>query len=190
VHSQHLAASQRRCKEKHHFHLQASYLLFETASGYSLFTVKDVDNVGLSSDAVQQSISDMARFSKIANLLAFKPFTTAVDALEQINAVSESQATDMLATFLKTNLPKASKKAKFLLGVTEPKLASSIQENTGARVLGCVVCLLFPMASQIHGAGCKDFVLLISLWVQASRAPAARWSRSLHVVCGCIFRTM
>jgi nucleolar protein 56 len=114
--------------------MQVNYLLFETASGYSLFTVKDIDNVGLSSDAVQQSISDMARFSKIASLLAFKPFTTAVDALEQINAVSESQATEMLATFLKSNLPKASsvKKAKFTLGVTEPKLGSSIQEATSA----------------------------------------------------------
>lgn len=112
--------------------LQANFLLFETASGYSLFSVKEVDNVALSSDVVQKSITDLARFSKIANLLAFKPFTTAVDALEQVNAVSESQVTDMLATFLRANLPKPSKKAPFLLGVTEPKLASSIQETTSA----------------------------------------------------------
>lgn len=107
------------------------FLLFETASGYALFSVKDVDAVGLSAAKVQESIADMARFSKAVSLEAFKPFTTAIDALEQVNAVSESAMTDMLATFLKTNLPKVKegKAPKFALGVLEPKLASSIQEG-------------------------------------------------------------
>jgi nucleolar protein 56 len=111
--------------------VQVNYLLFETASGYSLFSVKAIDDVALSADAVQKSISDMARFSKIVSLVAFKPFSTAVDALEQINSVSESDATDMLLTFLKTNLPKVkeSKKAKYELGVLDPKLANSISET-------------------------------------------------------------
>ena len=99
--------------------MQVTFLLFESASGYSLFDVKDIDNVGLTCDNVQAAISDMARFSKMVSLLAFKPFATAVDALEQINAVSESAVTDMLASFLKTNLPKVKegKKAKYTLGV-------------------------------------------------------------------------
>lgn len=111
--------------------MQVNYLLFETASGYSLFTVKPIDDVALSCDAVQKSISDMARFSKLTSLLAFKPFSTAVDALEQINSVSESDATEMLLTFLKTNLPKVKegKKAKYSLGVLDPKLANSISET-------------------------------------------------------------
>jgi NOP5NT (NUC127) domain len=111
-----------------------TFLLFEAASGYSLFEVKDVDAVGLSSENVQASITDMARFSKLVTLLAFKPFTTAMDALEQVNAVSESAVTDMLVAFLKLNLPKVKegKKAKFTLGVLEPKLASSVQEATSA----------------------------------------------------------
>lgn len=117
--------------------MQVNYLLFETASGYSLFTVKPIDDVALSTDAVQQSISDMARFSKIASLLAFKPFSTAVDALEQINSVSESDATEMLLTFLKTNLPKVKegKKAKYALGVSDPKLANAISETASATSL-------------------------------------------------------
>lgn len=50
--------------------------------------------------------SDIARFGKMAKLTAFKPFTSAADALEQINAVSESQLTDALKNFLELNLPK------------------------------------------------------------------------------------
>jgi nucleolar protein 56 len=125
---------QCRCKFHPHTSLQINFLLFEAASGYSLFEIRDVDNIGLSSDSVQASLADIARFSKIASLVAFKPFTTAVDALEQINAVSESEMTEMLATFLTTSLPKVKdgKKAKFSLGVIEPKLASSVQEATRA----------------------------------------------------------
>ena len=94
--------------------LQAlNFLLFETASGYSLFEVKEIDSVGLSMEQIQESISNMERFSKIVTLSAFKPFSKALEALEQINAVSESQMTDMLKGFLET------------------KLASSILEATG-----------------------------------------------------------
>ena len=40
--------------------------------------------------------------------------------------------TDDLKNFLTTNLPKVKKdKAKFKLGVSEPKLGSAIQEETG-----------------------------------------------------------
>jgi hypothetical protein len=52
--------------------------------------------------------SDMARFGKVCKLVGFKPFQTAADALEQINAVSESVLTDELKNFLTTNLPKVS----------------------------------------------------------------------------------
>ena len=48
----------------------------------------------------------MARFGKLVKLIAFKPFTTAINALEQQNAVSESQLTDDLKHFLTLNLPK------------------------------------------------------------------------------------
>ena len=50
--------------------------------------------------------SDLTRFGKTVKLTAFKPFTSAANALEQINAVSESQLTDDLKNFLELNLPK------------------------------------------------------------------------------------
>lgn len=76
----------------------------------------------------------MARFSKIASLVAFKPFSTAADALEQINSVSESLATEMLTTFLISNLPKVKdgKKTKWKLGVVDAKLANAISETASA----------------------------------------------------------
>lgn len=48
----------------------------------------------------------MERFSKLASLTAFKPFVNAANALEQINALSESSLTDDLKSFLTMNLPK------------------------------------------------------------------------------------
>jgi len=48
----------------------------------------------------------MQRFGKVAKLVGFKPFTSAADALEQINAVSEAQLTDELKNFLTMNLAK------------------------------------------------------------------------------------
>eukprot|EP00887_Chlorella_sp_A99_P001864 scaffold19.g1864.t1 len=108
-----------------------SFLLFESASGYALYQVDRAEE--LSGEALQATVGDLARFGKSCSLVAFKPFTSAADALEQINAVSESQATDALRTFLSTNLPKVKKegKAKFRLGVSEAKLGSAIQEETG-----------------------------------------------------------
>ena len=50
--------------------------------------------------------SDLGRFGKICKLVAFKPFASAADALEQINAISESSLTDQLKGFIETNLPK------------------------------------------------------------------------------------
>lgn len=172
-----------------------TFLLFESASGFGLFEVTGFDEIGASVDAVQKAVTDIARFGKLVKLSAFKPFTSAANALEQINAVSESQVrrlhalintrlgphtwassallmilkdnsstgagfkirasytcsttnnvrqlilfwlqlfqvTDDLKNFLTTNLPKVKKegKAKFKLGVSEAKLGSAIQDETG-----------------------------------------------------------
>lgn len=67
----------------------SQFLLHESASGYSLFEVTNADE--LAGEAVQQNVADIQRFGKAVKLSAFKPFTSAANALEQINAVSESQ---------------------------------------------------------------------------------------------------
>lgn len=70
--------------------MPTSFLLFESASGYGLFEVTGIDE--LSVDALQTTATDMQRFGKAVKLAAFKPYTSAAQALTEINAVSESQA--------------------------------------------------------------------------------------------------
>ncbi|KAL8097881.1 nucleolar protein 56-like [Apium graveolens] len=108
------------------------YLLYEFASGYALFNCHGLDEIGQNTDAVRNSVTDLSRFGKVVKLVGFNPFDSALDALNQINAVSEGQMTDELQNFLEANLPKVkeSKKPKFSLGVAEPKLGSHIFEVT------------------------------------------------------------
>uniref|UniRef100_A0A3B6AT05 Nucleolar protein 56 n=1 Tax=Triticum aestivum TaxID=4565 RepID=A0A3B6AT05_WHEAT len=111
----------------------ALYLLFESASGYALFHAHGIDEIGQSVDAVRSTVLDLKRFSKAVQLAGFTPFLSAVDALNQCNAISEGIMTDELRNFLELNLPKVKegKKAKFTVGVMEPKVGSHITEATG-----------------------------------------------------------
>ncbi|XP_039689177.1 nucleolar protein 56 isoform X2 [Medicago truncatula] len=110
----------------------ALFLLHETALGYALFEAHGIDEIGQNTEAVRNSVTDLSRFGKVVKLRSFNPFTSALESLEQINAVSEGIMTDELRTVLETNLPKVKegKKAKFSLGVAESKIGSHIHEAT------------------------------------------------------------
>ncbi|XP_042502552.1 nucleolar protein 56-like [Macadamia integrifolia] len=110
----------------------ALYLLYESASGYALFLAHGIDEIGQNTEAVRSSVLDLNRFGKVVKLTAFHPFDSALDALNQINAVSEGVMTEELRNFLALNLPKVkeSKKNKFSVGVSEPKIGSHIFEET------------------------------------------------------------
>jgi len=56
-------------------------------------------------------VNDLERFCKQIKLEAFCPFTTAEEALENIQAIAAGKVSPMLTNFLTTNLPK-SKSAK------------------------------------------------------------------------------
>ncbi|PSS07687.1 Nucleolar protein [Actinidia chinensis var. chinensis] len=110
----------------------AIYLLYESASGYSLFLAHGLDEIGQNTESVRNSVTDLNRFGKVVKLEAFIPFESALDALNQCNAISEGHMTDELRNFLELNLPKVKegKKPKFSLGVAEPKIGSHILEVT------------------------------------------------------------
>ncbi|KMZ66020.1 Nucleolar protein [Zostera marina] len=110
----------------------ALYLLYESASGYSLFQAHGIDEIGQNTEAVKTSVLDLTRFGKVVKLMAFNPFASALDALNQCNAISEGIMTDELRSFLELNLPKIKegKKPKFSLGLAEPKIGSQISETT------------------------------------------------------------
>ena len=85
----------------------ALYVLHETAAGYALFDVVELDEVASLSPELQKALADRDGFKRICKLRAFVPFASAEMALENINAIAEHSVPDRLKTFLETNLPAA-----------------------------------------------------------------------------------
>lgn len=115
------------------------FTLLEVAAGYALLEVVSHDEIAsaLSSSTSQQdSITQLSLFSRAVKLRSFQPFTSAEDALENINAISEHAMTSSLKSFLEMNLPKISSKKKkegastpFTLGIIDSALATAISEG-------------------------------------------------------------
>lgn len=70
---------------------------------------------------------DLAKFGKMIKLVSFAPFHGAAQALENANEVSEGIASEFLLSLLEVNLPKAGKKNKITLGVSDKGLAGAIK---------------------------------------------------------------
>mmetsp|Transcript_29788 Transcript_29788/g.74944 ORF Transcript_29788/g.74944 Transcript_29788/m.74944 type:complete len:449 (+) Transcript_29788:129-1475(+) len=109
------------------------YVLFENASGYALFEQTESDEIGQLLEEMQDAMCELSRFSKVIKLKAFMPFKSAEEALESINDLSEGVLDAKLRSFLEMNLPavKEGKKPKYKLGVSDSKIGSSIQGETG-----------------------------------------------------------
>jgi nucleolar protein 56 len=108
------------------------HVLFEHAAGYSLFRVKEFEDIGSFLPQVEQSVTDLSRFNGVVKLSAFAPFKSAAHALENMNSVSEGVLSEDLHLFLETNMPKSEKKDNpFILGIIEPKLGAAITESLG-----------------------------------------------------------
>lgn len=65
------------------------YVLYEHASGYSLFYVHEVEEVGALLPTVERAITDLSLFMSAVKLIAFSPFKSGTNALDNINAISE-----------------------------------------------------------------------------------------------------
>jgi nucleolar protein 56 len=77
----------------------------------------------------QNGVQDFSKFSRVVQLKAFHPFDSAEDALENLNAITEHELTPDLRNFLEPNVPQGKKTKVSALGVVDPALATSIQEN-------------------------------------------------------------
>ncbi|CAG8686596.1 8274_t:CDS:2, partial [Ambispora leptoticha] len=112
-----------------------NYVLFETASGYALFEVLQVEEIGAKLENVQRAVEDLAQFGKMVKLKSFVPFKNSADALENANDISEGVVNAHLQAFLEMNLPKSKSKKKkakqVVLGVVDKNLASSIVTQLG-----------------------------------------------------------
>ena len=116
--------------------MSVQMLLFEHASGYGLFKVKEFEEISALTSQVEASVNDPSKFNSVCSTIAFYPFKNAAEALANINAVSEGIATDELKNFVQVNLPKKAKKAT--VGVLDPKLGGVLSEE-----LGCKVFMLY-----------------------------------------------
>ncbi|KAL8973356.1 MAG: hypothetical protein Q9183_000049 [Haloplaca sp. 2 TL-2023] len=108
--------------------MSVDYLLHESSVGYAVFqVVHQPDTVGNRLREVQESVQDLAKFGKMVKLMSFAPFQGAAQALENANEISEGIASEFLTSLLEVNLPKAGKKNKVTLGVSDKNLAGSIK---------------------------------------------------------------
>jgi len=107
------------------------FVLFEHAAGYGLFRLQEFEEVATFLPQVEESVTDVSKFSQVVNLIGFFPFKTAGDALANINSVSEGIVHDDLKLFLETNMPKAGKGS--VLGVSDSKLSASINDACGIK---------------------------------------------------------
>jgi len=107
------------------------FVLFEHAAGYGLFRLQEFEEIATFLPQVEESVTDVSKFSQVVNLIGFFPFKTAGDALANINSVSEGVVHDDLKLFLETNMPKGGKGA--VLGVSDSKLSASINDACGIK---------------------------------------------------------
>jgi len=126
-------------------------LLFESASGFGLFERTSSEELNITDKTVQESIIDLKRFSKMVKLKAFLPFTSAENALTSINACSEGELTEFLGNWLDLSIPDK----KVLLGVSDPKLGSAIQEIRG------IPCLSNTLVNELLRGVRNHFVRYI-----------------------------
>lgn len=108
---------------------QLLHVLYEHASGYSLFRVKEFEELGALLPHVEASVADLSKFNSIVDLVAFLPFKSGTNALDNINSISEGILHEDLRLFIETNVPAKKKKVESLLGVADPKLGSAISEE-------------------------------------------------------------
>jgi len=107
------------------------FVLFEHAAGYGLFRLQEFEEIATFLPQVEESVTDVSKFSQVVNLIGFFPFKTAGDALANINSVSEGILHEDLKLFLETNMPKGGKGA--VLGVSDSKLSASINDGCGIK---------------------------------------------------------
>jgi nucleolar protein 56 len=120
------------------------YTLFEHAAGYAVFKVNSTEEVGALLPEVQEAVTDLERFGRLVKLVAFNPFKSASNALENINSISEGVVHDDLKVFLESNVPVGKKKSKIALGISDAKIGAAILES-------CNICCEYdPTVTEIN----------------------------------------
>lgn len=107
------------------------FILFEHAAGYSLFSVKEFDEVATLLPQVESSVTDISKFQSVVKLQAFQPFRNGPNSLDNINAIAAGELHPDLQSFLEKEVPKSKKKVHVILGVGDSKIGAAISDTLG-----------------------------------------------------------
>ncbi|GFN82453.1 myosin-ie [Plakobranchus ocellatus] len=107
------------------------FILFEHAAGYSLFSVKEFDEVATLLPQVESSVTDISKFQSVVKLHAFQAFRNGPNSLDNINAIAAGELHPDLHSFLEKEVPKGKKKVQVILGVGDSKIGAAISETLG-----------------------------------------------------------
>lgn len=108
------------------------YVLYEHASGYGLFHVDSSEEIGALLPVVTKSITEYTLFASTVKLISFSPFKSGINALDNINSVSEGIVHEDLKLFLTSNLPQ-SKDVEVNLGIGDTRISGTISEEVGVK---------------------------------------------------------
>ncbi len=70
------------------------FILYETAAGYCLFEKEDYDETGGDHSKVQKAVNSLERFTKMVKIVAYQPFKTAEEALDNIQCVAANKVSN------------------------------------------------------------------------------------------------
>lgn len=106
-------------------------VLFENATGLSLYDCKGMNEIAIQEKSVQHSITEFDLFSQQVKLLSFEPFPSSEVSLDTMNSLTEGLLSDFARDYLASVLPDQMKKHKsgVLLGVSDFKLANAIKDQ-------------------------------------------------------------
>lgn len=105
-------------------------ILFEHATGYSMFRVNEYEEIGSFMPQVAKASLNGPLFNSLVQLIAFQPFKSAQTTLESTQSIIEGRLPDDLKLFLEENLPsKEKKRRKIILGVADSRIGSAITDE-------------------------------------------------------------
>ena len=127
----------------------STYFLYESSLGYALFEIVGYEEISQKSEEFQQSIMDYKKVSKIIKKVAFMPFKTSEQALENTKMVNDCQISDELKSFLKENFPK-SKSDSNRLGSVDKNFSQKISETLGIKMVIGDFLVEISRAIRVH----------------------------------------
>lgn len=82
-----------RCSLSFRMRRSAPFLTRFAQTGFAIASGRVADIFCYFNSQVQASVNDLAKFQRIVKMIAFHPFDSAENALENINAVTEHEMT-------------------------------------------------------------------------------------------------